>query len=165
MRLVVDGIVRQTIKRRLFVIMLFGMLTNAMAEKNVYIYARTGGYVSFSLSNSTKVTFDSGNIVVDMKDKQVFFPLSDYVTFKIEESSGITPITVNDKELFCRIEGNELILKNLGPQSTVCFYSLSGILLDSSRADADGTLFYNLESLTKQVIVIKTVNHSLKIVF
>lgn len=157
--------ITNVIKRLLVVFLLWGMYTNAMAGKSVYIYSQTGGFVSFSLDSSTTVTFKSENIVVDMKDKQVFFSLSDYVTFKIEESSGIAPMTTSDKELFCRIEGNELILKNLVPQSMVCFYSLSGILLDSSRADADGTLYYKTESLAKQVVVVKTVNHCMKIAF
>lgn len=151
--------------KNVIVILFLGMCSVAMAAKTVYIYSRNGGFVSFSLDTSTKVTFDSDNIVVEMDDKRISFPFSDYVTFKIEESSGIASIKTNDNEIFCRIQGNELTLRNLAPHSTVRFYSLSGVLLDSSRSDAEGILIYNLGLLSKQVVVVNTANHNLKICF
>lgn len=158
-----DNIIRCNIKRIIAIFLFCGMVSNVVAGKMVLVYAKTGEILSFLLEKSTKVTFRTDNIVVDLDGKQVSFPLSDYVTFKIVESSEVGSIAVSNKKLICRIEGKVLFLKNLIPNSSVGFYSLSGILLDSSRADAEGTLIYDLGLLSNQIVVVKTVHHSFKI--
>lgn len=140
------------------------MVSTVVGRDKVYIYDKTGERISFSIDSGTTVTVNSDNIIVNLEDKQVLFPLSDYLKFIFEkESSSIKSVTNSDKEIFCRIEGEDLYLMNLPPWSIVRVYSLSGALVDSAQSDTEGSLILNLGKMGKQVVVVQTVYKSFKI--
>lgn len=150
--------------RILFLFLFWGMVSTVVGRDKVYIYDKTGERISFSIDSGTTVTVNSDNIIVNLEDKQVLFPLSDYLKFIFEkESSSIKSVTNSDKEIFCRIEGEDLYLMNLPPWSIVRVYSLSGALVDSAQSDTEGSLILNLGKMGKQVVVVQTVYKSFKI--
>lgn len=150
--------------RILFLFLFWGMVSTVVGRDKVYIYDKTGERISFSIDSGTTVTVNSDNIIVNCEDKQVLFPLSDYLKFIFEkESSSIKSVTNSDKEIFCRIEGEDLYLMNLPPWSIVRVYSLSGALVDSAQSDTEGSLILNLGKMGKQVVVVQTVYKSFKI--
>lgn len=150
--------------RILFLFLFWGMVSTVAGRGKVYIYDKTGERISFSIDSGTTVTVNSDNIIVNLEDKQVLFPLSDYLKFIFEkESSSIKSVTNSDKEIFCRIEGEDLYLMNLPPWSIVRVYSLSGALVNSAQSDTEGSLILNLGKMGKQVVVVQTVYKSFKI--
>lgn len=141
------------------------MVTTVMGEKVVNIHAKDGEVISFSLVENVVVIFDSDNIVIEMSDRQILFPLSDYVTFSFEEISTRINSDKTNTNIICKVEGNMVKLKNLPINSIVCLYSLSGFLLDSNKADKNGTLQFDLNYKKNQVILVQTANKCFKILF
>ena len=152
------------VKRKLLFLLFCGCSLVLKAGNYVYIYNKTGEKICFAINNSNNVTVDSGNIVVKLNDKQILFPLSDYVTFTFEkELTSSYPFLQEKKELSCRIENQGLILTNLPPRSKVCVYSLSGTLLFSSISNSEGRLVLNLGDFAKQVVLVNTISKNFKI--
>ena len=155
-------------------IVLFAFFMNVQvvvnAERVVAIWTKTGEVLTFTLNDYASVVFDSDNILVKLKDNQLEFPLSDYVTFKVDENrtksrsnKGVETSIFADKSALIKIDGSRLSFQNLPPGYLVRFYSLSGKLLDSAKADDSGALFYDIVNFPKQVIVIHAYNKNFKI--
>jgi hypothetical protein len=161
---------KSSLSRIVLFVLFFNVQVVANAEKVISICAKTGEVLSFSLNDYASVAFDSDNILVKLKDNQLEFPLSDYVTFKVDEnhtksrSAGELETEIHAATTASiKIGGSRLSFQNLPPGYLVRFYSLSGTLLDSAKADGSGVLFYDIVNLPKQVIVIQAYNKSFKI--
>ena len=164
-----SAVMKSSISRIVLFVLFFNVQV-VNAEKVVSICAKTGEVLSFSLNDYASVFFDSDNILVKLKDKQLEFPLSDYVTFKVNDKQAVSRSGGRRETSIhaamaapIKIDGSRLSFQNLPPGYLVRFYSLSGTLLDSAKADDSGVFFYNMANLPRQVIVIQIYNKSFKI--
>lgn len=144
-----------------FCILLSTLTFNSVAANWVYIQTKEGNGLYFSLEDNPKVSFGKDNIYIDLKDNQLYFPYTDYVSFRFVDQ--IQPSDINLCESICKMDGENLYLYNLPSNSPVRFFSLSGVLLESLNASTEGTIICNLSLFRNKIVVVQTVNQSFKI--
>lgn len=141
---------------------LFSTVTfNSVAADWVYIQTKDGNGFYFSLEDNPKVSFGKDNIYIDLKDNQLYFPYTDYVSFRFVDQNQQSDI--NLCESICKMDGENLYLYNLPSNSPVRFFSLSGVLLESLSASKEGTIICNLSPFRNKVVLVQTVAQSFKI--
>lgn len=148
-----------------FCIIFCTVTTNSVAADWVYIQTKDGDGLYLSLEEKPKVSFGKDNIYIDLKDNQLYFPYTDYVSFRfvdrIQQARLVSGIHLS--EIICKMEGGKLFLHNLPSNSLVRFFSLSGVLLESLNASLEGTIFCDLSQYSNKVVVVQTVDKSFKI--
>lgn len=163
-----NWLIRHFFSKASIIILLLLFDSDAAASKLVYVYENDTEVCSFSFDDNVKVILKTDCLYVELTDKQVQIPLSNHVSFKIEEprlSLARTRAYSLDTSIHphFKIEGNLVILQGLPSKSSVKFYSLTGILLGSSLTNEDGSLFYDLGSLRNMVVLVETAICNFKI--
>ncbi len=149
------------IKKLLLLLLLFPFYAIANSPIKLIIWAKDGTRVAYALTEEPKVKFTENSMVISTTKVEVDYPLHSMERFTYgDEVTTITDIST-DKFSF-KWDGKSLLFSALRPNSTVCIYSLSGMLLIRKTIQQGGEYICPIDDLANGVYMIKVNNITYK---
>lgn len=153
-------------KKLIFVIASFltGLVQNSLAEENVVVTDVNGEKISFLLSSSPIVSFNERSLIITTDNETVFYPISEYRSFTIENvQSDLVDVTNSHQNPSFYFNGN-LVANGLEPSSKVSVYNVLGILVSEGSTDENGSLILPINANKASVYVVSTSVGSFKVI-
>lgn len=153
-------------KKLIFVIASFltGLVQNSLAEENVVVTDVNGEKISFLLSSSPIVSFNEQSLIITTDNETVFYPISEYRSFTIENvQSDLVDVTNSHQNPSFYFNGN-LVANGLEPSSKVSVYNVSGILISEGSTDENGSLILPINANKASIYVVSTSVGSFKVI-
>lgn len=153
-------------KKLIFVIASFltGLVQNSLAEENVVVTDVNGEKISFLLSSSPIVSFNEQSLIITTDNETVFYPISEYRSFTIENvQSDLVDVTNSHQNPSFYFNGN-LVANGLEPSSKVSVYNVLGILISEGSTDENGSLILPINANKASIYVVSTSVGSFKVI-
>lgn len=153
-------------KKLIFVIASFltGLVQNSLAEENVVVTDVNGEKISFLLSSSPIVSFNEQSLIITTDNETVFYPISEYRSFTIEnDQSDLVEVTNSHQNPSFYFNGN-LVANGLEPSSKVSVYNVLGILISEGSTDENGSLILPINANKASIYVVSTSVGSFKVI-
>lgn len=154
-------------KKLIFVIASFltGLVQNSLAEENVVVTDVNGEKISFLLSSSPIVSFNEQSLIITTNNETVFYPISEYRSFTIENDvqSDVVDVTNSHQNPSFYFNGN-LVANGLEPSSKVSVYNALGILISEGSTDENGSLILPINANKASIYVVSTSVGSFKVI-
>ena len=129
--------------------------TTTMADDYAYLTVnRVGGEASFALSEISKITFDSTDMIVELSDGTTQrLPLSELnkMYFSANGLSAIATATAQQQAI--RLEGG-VVHVHAQRGSAITLYNIGGRVVQQLTADGDDTRL-NVSGLARGVYIVK----------
>lgn len=133
---------------------------------SVLINQANGNTVEYKFEDMPVATFSEDNMVINVGEQHVAYPIADIVNLTFDRTekpeSGVAGVVNTDMTVMLSKES--LDIRGLNPGVKVAVYDVSGRMLISADADADGSFSTSLSALGKGVFVITAGNNSFKII-
>lgn len=154
-------------KKLIFVIASFltGLVQNSLAEENVVVTDVNGEKISFLLSSSPIVSFNEQSLIITTDNETVFYPISEYRSFTIENvQSDLVDVTNSHQNPSFYFNEENLVANGLEPSSKVSVYNVLGILISEGSTDENGSLILPLNANKASIYVVSTSVGSFKVI-
>lgn len=133
---------------------------------SVLVNQTNGNKVEYKFEDMPVATFSEDNMVMNVGEQHVSYPIADIVNLTFDRTekpeSGVEGVASPDMTVLLSKEN--LDIRGLNPGVKVAVYDISGRMLVSANADADGSFSTSLSALGKGVFVITAGNNSFKII-
>ena len=126
------------------------------AAEYITIENKDGEKTSFALNGSPKVTFTAEAIVLSVDDKEVQYPLTDYLKFYYTEDDETAIRTIGSTYDF-ETDG---VTAKTSPGTKAFIYNVDGTLIAETSADSEGKV--TLPATGRGIYVIRIGNKTLK---
>lgn len=153
-------------KKLIFVIASFltGLVQNSLAEENVVVTDVNGEKISFLLSSSPIVSFNEQSLIITTDNETVFYPISEYRSFTIENvQSDLVDVTNSHQNPSFYFNEN-LVANGLEPSSKVSVYNVLGILISEGSTDENGSLILPINANKASIYIVSTSVGSFKVI-
>lgn len=152
-------------KTRLLLALLFLIITvGAWAQNAVAIYQTDGNVTKFDFTEKPVVTYSNNDLVLTTRSTSVQFPI--YLLKKLAFESVWDSETVIEEVKASNVRYNfrdgSLYIAGGEPGALVSLFNLKGIKVCRYRLDAEGKATIPLQTLSKDVYVVKTGSLSFK---
>lgn len=154
-------------KKLIFVIASFltGLVQNSLAEENVVVTDVNGEKISFLLSSSPIVSFNEQSLIITTDNETVFYPISEYRSFTIENVlSDLVDVTNSHQNPSFYFNEENLVANGLEPSSKVSVYNVLGILISEGLTDENGSLILPINANKGSIYVVSTSVGSFKVI-
>lgn len=121
-----------------------------------------GTTAEFSLGAQPVITFSDGELTVTCGDKQITTSLEG-TTYKFANSATAIEQVYKSSEPEAEVKFGQAAFTGLNKGEQVGVYTLGGIMVSTTTADADGRATADLTTLPKGVYIIKARGKSIKI--
>lgn len=134
----------------------------AMAEDfyELLVTMKNSEQKAFLLSKKPVVSFTETDCVVDYDSFTSYFNLGEIKDVTITNVPGSVNEIDADKVTLDYTNPDSVVVRGIPANTAVTLYSITGILLDSVFADAEGNACINMSAVTPGTLCIITVNSS-----
>lgn len=143
--------------------LLLGLMSINAAATHLTVELKAGNKYSFLLADKPVITFSNGDLVVN-GDAETSYSIDGVKNFHFTEgdASGVESLSVGDIRIVS-LDNATIQVQNLEKSSVVTLVNVSGVVLSSVKADAEGYATVSLPQ-AKGVYVLSVGAKSFKII-
>lgn len=125
-----------------------------------------GNTVQYKFSQQPTATFSGADMILALNDApSVTYPMSEISSLTmIDDPTGVNEINGENGKLLISVTSEAVTVEGLAPGASLQLFDMSGRLVASAKASADGVASAALSSLQKGVFVAVTPVHSFKFI-
>lgn len=123
-------------------------------DYTLLVNTKAGSTVEFAFVDYPTATFEGDEVIIadDAHLQDVRFDMADIENFTFSKTTGIDQVKA-DSDIQIRLTKEALAASGLKAGATVNIYNLTGTLVATARADADGNAYVALEGIGTGVFV------------
>ncbi len=151
-------------KALLLLLLALPLYVSAAEGSQLVVWLKTGGKVSYALSEApvttfsgTKLTISTNKVIVSYDRKNVL-----RYTYELVEETGIN-LAPNDRQVQVNREGSEVVFRGLPAGATASVYASNGMLIDQYKASGSEPLTISLQHRPDGVYIIKAGTETIKL--
>ena len=143
--------------------LLLGLMSINAAATHLTVELKAGNKYSFLLADKPVITFSNGDLVVN-GDAETSYSIDGVKNFHFTEgdASGVESLSVGDIRIVS-LDNATIQVQNLEKSSVVTLVNVSGVVLSSVKADAEGSAIVSLPQ-AKGVYILSVGSKSFKII-
>lgn len=151
------------LKHLLSVVMLFACMVMQAAITHLIVELNDSKKYSFLLADKPVITFNEGDLVVN-GNEATSYAISNVKNYHFGEGTQTSAQSVAANELrISYIDANTVKVQNADANAQVAVISVSGAVVSSQAADAEGVATVQLPS-QKGVYIVKVADKSFKVI-
>lgn len=154
-------------KRLLLTSVLVLIAIAVSAQARMVVWEKGGNKVVYQLSDQPTTTFENGKLTISTNSASVSYHLENVLRYTYEgvENKPVNGIEQLSEEVQVTIDhsGQSVSFKNLQPGTAVNLYGLNGMLIDTQRADGNGSASLSVSHRPTGVYVVKTGKQTIKL--
>ena len=154
-------------RKLLTTLFLVVLATVAWAQNAVAVWQQDGKVAKFGFAEKPVVTYADNNLVITTTQTTVEYPiyLLRKISFDVDWTvDAVEEVKAEPLKPSLHLAPGEIAIQGAEPGSVVQVYSVKGLLVQSARVGADGSVTLSTTGLPASIYIVKTTKSTFKIV-
>lgn len=153
-------------KRLIALLLLFSSYVAVNAEQHKVIFElASGNIITYTLDQKPKFSYGEKTVTISYTSGSIEYNMTEIKKLRMEDSSTeMGEITISQNKGELKKRNGVFVFSNFEADSKILLYNISGLLIDTYKIPADGSLYIDTNELQTGTYIFKTNNSTYKLI-